>query len=154
MKDVEDCLKNIVPSPSYNFLKIKICLCLHYMREKKTEIPENCFYKPSWGNHSSKSSEAWFIPSWGEYVHIWFGDLRNCTFFRFYRAWKLKNPIWLPILDSFWPIKSLKEKSNNSNPQTKSVDIHPRKVYTKCQNCWLCGFLKKVHRSNFRVSWF
>ena len=109
-KMLKSASKNIVPSPSYDFLKIAIYLQVHYVQKLKIAIPENC----SWENHPCKSSEAWFIPSLGESLQIWFGDLRNFSFFRFYRPWKLKNTIWPPILGSFWPKRS---KKNSQIPK-------------------------------------
>ena len=63
---------------AYNYSTVK------YLQKLKIAIPENCSYVTSWENHPSKSSETWFIPSLGEYLQIWFGDLINFTFFGFY----------------------------------------------------------------------
>ena len=41
-----------------------------------------------------------------------------------------------------------------SNSYLTYEDIHPRKLYTKFQNIWRGGFLKKVHRSHFRKAIF
>ena len=39
---------------------------------------------PSWENNLTKSSQTWFVASLGEYLQIWFGNLRNFVFFWFY----------------------------------------------------------------------
>ena len=101
-----------------------------------------CIYVPSWENNPSKWPKNWFIPSLGQYLQIWFGDLSNFTFFGFYGSWNVKNQIRPIFLSSFWRIKSKKVQYLKS----------PRKVQTKFQNFWMGGSLKKGHRSNFQVT--
>ena len=97
VKEIEDRIKNIVPSPSYDFFKSRFT-CFYTMRENlQSRYPKTAFmYLLEKTTHSK-------VLKLGLNLQIWFGDLRNFTFFRFYRPWKLKNPIWSSILGSFGP---------------------------------------------------
>ena len=89
------------------------------------------------------------LVSSGQYLHIWLKDLRNFNFFRFYRPWKLKNPIWQPFLGSFWPIK-IRKKENFSNPFIRSVQIFTQGRYkSSFRTFWCKIFLRRYIRAVF-----
>ena len=83
--------KNIIPSPSYDFSKIVICLQLQYAKKPQIAMPENSFYVVAWGccrlmltrgsMYTSSFVHMYIIPSWAKSPETWF----VCYFLGFYK---------------------------------------------------------------------
>ena len=95
MKDVENHIKDIVSSPSYDFLKNAITVCMQKL--KIALYPKIDFmYLLEKTTHPKILKLGLYLP-WMNIYRFGLGICEILLFFRFYRPLNLKNPILPPF---------------------------------------------------------